>query len=213
MLRRGKEHNVSRCLLKIESIIVIKGDLSSPVTMFKLTPLQTEIKEVYAFYLFQFKGHLGFFYLPSFFTTNITNVAIFITAPFDIFQQSLPLTFVTILKNICFQIKNLIERQQSIFDRHETICIHTQWDDDRTVANLQFFKVPLTHKGKQNLPFNSPDLFFGIYHFRNACAVVQYAYLTFISTFKFLSSSFTKTKTVTRLCQPKTGEHIKFTTG
>lgn len=120
MLRRGKEHNVSRCFLKIESIIVIKGDLSSPVTMFKLTPLQTEIKEVYAFYLFQFKGHLGFFYLPSFFTTNITNVAIFINAAFDIFQQSLPLTFVTILKNICFQIKNLIERQQSIFDRHET---------------------------------------------------------------------------------------------
>lgn len=36
MLRRGKEHNVSRCLLKIESIIVIKGDLSSPVTMFNL---------------------------------------------------------------------------------------------------------------------------------------------------------------------------------
>lgn len=28
----------------------------------------------------------------------------------------------TILKNICFQIKNLIERQQSIFDRHETIA-------------------------------------------------------------------------------------------
>lgn len=122
MLRRGKEHNVSRCLLKIESIIVIKGDLSSPVTMFKLTPLQTEIKEVYALYLFQFKGQLGFFYLPSFFTTNITNVAIFINAAFDIFQQSLPLTFVTILKNICFQIKNLIERQQSIFDRHETIA-------------------------------------------------------------------------------------------
>lgn len=38
------------------------------------------------------------------------------------FQQSLPLTFVTILKNICFQIKNLIERQKSIFDRHETIA-------------------------------------------------------------------------------------------
>lgn len=68
------------------------------------------------------KDTWGFFYLPSFFTTNITNVAIFITAPFDIFQQSLPLTFVTILKNICFQIKNLIERQQSIFDRHETIA-------------------------------------------------------------------------------------------
>lgn len=127
MLRRGKEHNVSRCLLKIESIIVIKGDLSSPVTMFKLTPLQTEIKEVYAFYLFQFKGHLGFFYLPSFFTTNITNVAIFITAPFDIFSTVTSpnlrnLKDKTILKNICFQIKNLIERQQSIFDRHETIA-------------------------------------------------------------------------------------------
>lgn len=68
------------------------------------------------------KDTWGFSIFPLFFTTNITNVAIFINASFDIFQQSLPLTFVTILKNICFQIKNLIERQQSIFDRHETIA-------------------------------------------------------------------------------------------
>lgn len=127
MLRRGKEHNVSRCLLKIESIIVIKGDLSSPVTMFKLTPLQTEIKEVYAFYLFQFKGHLGFFYLPSFFTTNINKCSNFHQCCFRHFSTVTSpnlrnLKDKTILKNICFQIKNLIERQQSIFDRHETIA-------------------------------------------------------------------------------------------
>lgn len=122
MLRRGKEHNVSRCLLKIESIIVIKGDLSSPVTMFNLLHCRLRSRKSMHSTFSSLKDTWGFFYLPSFFTTNITNVAIFINAAFDIFQQSLPLTFVTILKNICFQIKNLIERQKSIFDRHETIA-------------------------------------------------------------------------------------------
>lgn len=153
---------------------------------------------------------MGFFYLPSFFTTNITNVAIFITAPFDIFQQSLPLTFVTILKNICFQIKNLIERYQSIFDRHETIAY--------TLNGMKTEQLQICNSSKCHLHTKVNKIYRLIHQifsleFTITEMHVQYAYLTFISTFKFLSSSFTKTKTVTRLCQPKTGEHIKFTTG
>lgn len=126
MLRRGKEHNVSRCLLKIESIIVIKGDLSSPVTMFNLLHCRlrsrksmhstfSSLKDTWVFLssLFFYNKHhkcsnfhhCSFRHFSTVTSPNLHN-----------------LKDKTILKNICFQIKNLIERQRSIFDRHETIA-------------------------------------------------------------------------------------------